>query len=116
MAKEDGASGKQPTHTAEFIKTDVDRVRFYDDPMTDNLVTAFLALATETWALRRRTLVLERVLESKGVTAEMIETFAPTEADEADWQRQRDQFVETVMGPLAREAELPVSSSWPKES
>lgn len=115
MAKESSTEDR-PAHTADFFKTDVDRVRFYDDPMTDNLVTAFLALATETWALRRRTLVLERVLDSKGVTPEMIEGYVPTEAETADWQQQRDQFVETVMGPLAREAELPVSSNWSKES
>ena len=102
--------GKYPTHTTDFIAADVDKVRFYDDPMTDNIVTAILALGTETWSNRRRTLVLERLLEEKGVTRDMIESYMPTDEDVAEWQTERDRLVEMIMGPLMREGNLPPSA------
>jgi hypothetical protein len=103
---------KQPTHTTDFIASDVDKVRFYDDPMTDNIVTAILALGAETWSNRRRTLILERLLQEKGVSQEMIEGYMPTEEDVAEWKTERDRLVEMVMGPLMREGHLPPSTKW----
>ncbi len=97
---------KHPTHTTDFIASDVDKVRFYDDPMTDNIVTAILALGAETWSNRRRTLILERLLQEKGVSQEMIEGYMPTEEDVAEWKTERDRLVEMVMGPLMREGNL----------
>jgi hypothetical protein len=105
----------QPTFATDFLQTDVDKVRFYEDPMTDNIVTAILALGTEMWAHRRRTLVLERLLEQKGVTAEMIESYMPTDEDVAGWQTERDRFVNAIMGPLMREGDLPPSADWQKD-
>jgi hypothetical protein len=105
----------RPTHTTDFIQTDVDHVRFYENPMTDNIVTALLALGAETWSNRRRTLVLERLLEDKGVTQEMVESYMPTAEDNAAWELERNQFVETVMSPLMREANLPPSTDWQDE-
>ena len=102
----------RPTHAVDFFKSDVDRVRFYDDPMTDNIVTAILTLSAETWSNRRRTLVLERLLEEKGVTREMIESYMPTDEDVAEWQVERDRFVNAVMGALSREGNLPPSTDW----
>ena len=32
----------RPTHVTDFFATDVDKVKFYDDQMTDNIVTAIL--------------------------------------------------------------------------
>jgi len=98
------------TYTTEFIPSDVDKVRFYEDPMIDNIVTAILALGTETWSNRRRTLVLERLLQEKGVTQEMIESYMPTDEDKAEWQTERDRLVEMIMGPLMREGNLPPSA------
>ena len=105
----------QLTFATDFFQTDVDRVRFYDDPMTDNIVTAIVALGTEMWANRRRTLVLERLLEKKGVTQDMIESYMPTDEDVAAWQIERDRFVNAIMGPLMRESDLPPSTDWPKD-
>ena len=106
---------EHPTHTADFFQTDVDKVRFYENPMIDNIVTALLALGAETWSNRRRTLVLERLLEEKGVTEEMIESYMPTDADVAAWEAERDRFVETVMTPLMREGNLHPSTDWNEE-
>ncbi len=98
------------TYTTEFIASDVDKVRFYEDPMIDNIVTAILALGTETWSNRRRTLVLERLLQEKGVTQEMIESYMPSDEDKAEWQTERDRLVEMIMGPLMREGNLSPSA------
>jgi hypothetical protein len=103
------------TYATDFFQTDVDKVRFYDDPMTDNIVTAILALGTEMWSNRRRTLVLERLLEQKGVTRDMIEGYMPTDEDVAGWQTERDRLVKAIMGPLMREGRLAPSTDWQKD-
>lgn len=108
MAKKTGTdvNADHPTHTTDFFASDVDKVRFYEDPMIDNIVTAILALGTETWSNRRRTLVLERLLEEKGVSQEMVESYMPTDVDIAEWKAERDRMVEMVMGPLMRKGNL----------
>ena len=57
----------------------MDKVKFYDGQMTDNIITAILTLGSEIWTNRRRTLVLERLLEEKGVTRDMIESYMPSD-------------------------------------
>ena len=110
MSTKSPKSGDYPAHTADFFASDADKVRFYDDPMTDNLVTAFVALGMETWSIRRRTLVLERLLEEKGVSRDMIEGYVPSDADVAEWESERDRFIGQIMGPLMREGNLPPAS------
>jgi hypothetical protein len=102
--------GDYPAHTTDFVASDADQVRFYDNPMTDNIVTAILALSMETWSNRRRTLVLERLLEEKGVSRDMVEGYMPTDGDVAEWEIERDRFVERVMGSLMRQGNLPPSA------
>ena len=104
-----------PTHATGFVKSDVDEVRFYDNPMIDNIVTTILSLGAEIWSSQRRTMVLERLLEEKGVTREMVEGYMPTAEDVAEWQAARDQFVERTMSPLMREGGLPPSADWPEK-
>jgi hypothetical protein len=109
MASKTRQDGEYPAHTALYFEADSDRVRMHDDPMMDNVITALLALGMETWSIRRRSLVLERLLEEKGVTRDMIEGFMPTEEDVSEWENERDRFVNQVMGPLMREGDLPLS-------
>ena len=101
-----------PTFTADFVKSDVDEVRFYDNPMIDNILTTIVAMNAEIWSAQRRTMVLERLLEEKGVTREMVEGYMPTEEDVAEWQAERDHFVDRTMGPLMREGDLSPSTDW----
>ncbi len=105
----------RPTHVTDFFATDVDKVKFYDDQMTDNIVTAILTLGSEIWTNRRRTLVLERLLEEKGVTRDMIESYMPSDEDVAEWRTERDRFVTALMNPLMREASLPPTTDWQDE-
>jgi hypothetical protein len=62
---------ERPTHTSDFIKSDVEKAVFLGDPILDNMLTTILAVSAETWANRRRTLVLERLLAEKGISKEI---------------------------------------------
>ncbi|MDX2225300.1 MAG: hypothetical protein SFV21_21265 [Rhodospirillaceae bacterium] len=104
------------THTAPFIKSDVDDVVMLGQPMTDNLVTSMQAMGAEVWALWRRMRVMEKLLAEKGITQPMIENYVPSEADTAAWQTERDAFIVRTIGPLSREGHLKVGADWPKKS
>ncbi len=106
MASKTRQNGDYPEHTVVHFESDADKVRFYGDPTMDNVITAILALGMETWSIKRRSLVLERLLEERGVTRDMIESYMPTDDDTAEWAKERDRFVTQVMGPLAREGNM----------
>ena len=67
------------------------------------------SLSSEVWTTRRRVKVLERVLEDKGVSPELVETYMPTEAENAEWEKERDAFIQRTFGPLTRHADRPLS-------
>ena len=104
------------THAADFIKTDVDDLVLLGNPMMDNVVTSMTAMGAEMWAIWRRVRVLEKILEDKGVTAEMIESYMAPADVEAGWQNERDEFITRAFGPLTREGNKKVSAAWPKKS
>jgi hypothetical protein len=101
---------ERPTYTSDFIVGDMEKVVFLGNPILDNLVSTVLAINAETWANRRRTMVLERLLADKGVTKEMIEGYVPTPEEEAEWMAERDRFIGMTLSPLAREGSLPISA------
>jgi hypothetical protein len=101
---------ERPTHTSDFIKSDVEKAVFLGDPILDNLLTTILAVTAETWANRRRTLVLERLLADKGISKEMIEGYMPTPEEDAEWRAERDRFIGMTLDPLIREGSLPLSA------
>ena len=78
------------------------------------MMTAMIALGSEVWANRRRMKIIEALLEKKGsVTAEMIETYMPTEEEETAWQAERDQFIKATFGALTRAgSNLTLTSDW----
>ncbi len=104
------------THAVPFIKTDVDDLVMLGQPMTDNLVTSMQAMGAEVWALWRRVRVMEKLLSEKGISQAKIESYIPSEADTADWQKERDAFIVRTIGPLSREGHLKVGADWPKKS
>jgi hypothetical protein len=101
---------ERPTYTSDFIVGDMEKVVFLGNPILDNLVSMVLAINAETWANRRRTMVLERLLADKGVTKEMIEGYVPTPEEEAEWKAERDRFIGMTLSPLLRQGSLPVSA------
>ena len=64
---------ERPTYASDFIKADVEQAVFLGNPILDNLVTSMVAVCSELWATKRRTMVIERLLAEKGITEEMIE-------------------------------------------
>ena len=70
-----------------------------------------IALGAEVWSNRRRMKVVEALLEEKGITNAMIEQYMPTAEQEAEWQKDRDRFIDLTYSPLLREGNLPVSES-----
>jgi hypothetical protein len=51
-----------------------------------------------------------------GVTAEMIETYMPTAEQDAEWQKDRDRFIDLTYSPLLREGDLPVSAAFTRDN
>jgi hypothetical protein len=101
---------ERPLYTSDYIVGDVEKAVFLGNPLLDNLFSSLLAINAETWANRRRTMVLERVLAEKGVTAEMIEGYMPTPEEEVEWRAERDRFIDMTLGPMLREGSLPISA------
>jgi hypothetical protein len=91
------------TAATEFIDHGSDTYTFLQDPVVDALVEVVVELGAETWITRRRMLVLERVMASRGLlTSELIETYTPSAEDEALWRQERDRMLKSVYAALAR--------------
>ena len=70
---------KRKSYTADFIKSDTDEAVFLGNPLMDDMMTSIIALGAEVWANRRRTRIIELLMEKEGaVTREMIEAYVPT--------------------------------------
>lgn len=98
------------TFAAEFIKGDDTQAVMLGNPILDNMMTALISLGAEVWTTRRRVKILERVLEDKGVSAEVIEGYMPTEDENAAWQKERDAFIKRTFGPLSRHGDKPLDA------
>jgi hypothetical protein len=91
----------RPTYTVEPIKNDTVTAVFLGDQVQDNMMTAMIALASETWATRKRQFITESLMEKHSkVTREMIEQYVPTPEEEAAWAKARDLFISTTFGSL----------------
>jgi hypothetical protein len=106
----------RPTYASDFIASDVERAVFLGNPVLDNMMTSLIALGAEVWSNRRRMKVVEALLAEKGVTAEMVETYMPTAEQDAEWQKDRDRFIDLTYSPLLREGDLPVSAAFTREN
>ena len=51
------------THAIEYVKGDWDKAQYLPDPHVDNLTAVVMSLGTEFWAMRRRMMVIESLLE-----------------------------------------------------
>ena len=93
-------------YTADFIKADTDNSVFLGNPLMDDMMTTIIALGAEVWANRRRTRIIELLIEKEGaVTQEMIETYVLTPEEEAKLKKERDDFIQITYGHIARDSE-----------
>ncbi|MBT5239298.1 MAG: hypothetical protein HOH20_02425 [Rhodospirillaceae bacterium] len=105
----------RPTYTAEYIKGDFEKAVYLDSVHSDNLMTAFLGLGAEHWALRRRVMVLEKFMaEGKVIDPAVVEAYEPTPEEKVAWEAERDDFIERTFSVLTR-ATTSVTGAIPTE-
>jgi hypothetical protein len=93
----------RPTYAADYIKGDFEQAVYLDDVHSDNLMTAFLGLGAEHWALRRRVMVLEKFMaENKVIDPALVEAYDPTPEEKIAWEAERDDFIERTFSVLTR--------------
>ena len=100
------------TYAADFVKADYDRAVFTNNPYVDSLITSVMALSANVWAIQRRMMIVEVLLEKNGtVTRDMIEQYQPTRQEADEWRKQRELFVAEVNDPFKEIGDLPYASS-----
>ncbi|MYY09328.1 hypothetical protein GT204_10500 [Streptomyces sp. SID4919] len=78
------------------------QMTFFQDPAIDKLLGLVMALAGETYVLRDRVRVLERLLTDGGTLAEgAAEAYVIPADAEGAWRTDRDAFFERLLGPIA---------------
>ena len=104
MADSKQESKARETFTVPHVKGDWDKTVYLDNPHTDNLMTAMLSFGAEFWALKRRVLIVEKLMDDKKmISREMVEAYQPTGAELAQFDTDRDDFIQRVFGVLTRE-------------
>ena len=74
------------------------RPSFFSDPEIDRLLAIIVRLMTEHSVLGERVKTLESLLiESGAITREALETFEPSEAQDAEWGQDRFQLIKDVL-------------------
>jgi len=108
------AEPKRATFAADAIPADITNGLFLGNPAVDNLVSCVIAMSAEMWAIKRRFKVMEEVIAKHGIDTALIETYAPTAEQTAEWERERNRFVTHVLGSLSNEGFRPVGAEFPK--
>ncbi len=76
---------------------------YFENVVIDNLIDAMLELAGAAWAHHDRVLVLEKVLEKKGIAVtDEIEAHLPDGDELAARAAERDAYVERIFGSFLR--------------
>ncbi|WP_432199889.1 hypothetical protein ACRAQ7_09365 [Erythrobacter sp. W53] len=76
---------------------------YFDNVVIDNMLDALLELSASVWTNHDRVMVLERILEEKGISVtDEIEKHMPDEAEIARRAEARDAFVDQVFGAFLR--------------
>lgn len=76
---------------------------YFDDVVIDNILDSLLELSAAVWTHHDRVLVLEKILESKGISiSDEIEAHLPDEAELAARADARVAFVDQVFGAFLR--------------
>ncbi len=76
---------------------------YFDNVVTDNILDALLELSAAVWTNQDRVLVLEKILEEKGISvSDEIEAHMPDQEEIARRAEARDAFVDQVFGAFLR--------------
>jgi hypothetical protein len=76
---------------------------YFDNVVIDNMLDALLELSAAVWTHHDRVLVLEKILEKKGISVtEEIEAHLPDATEIAHRAEVREAFVDQVFGAFLR--------------
>jgi hypothetical protein len=103
-------SKDRETYAARAMPYDFGEVEMLGNPALDKVVTCMVAMASEMWATKRRLLVVESLLEQKGISSEAVSTFVASEQQQASWEEERDRFIDLALSPLSDDVHQPLSS------
>lgn len=82
------------------------RPQYFNDPMTDKLLTMTLAMAEELWVVRERLDTVEALAEKSGAFTEAdIEAFQPDDARAANREALRQEFLDRLFYSLKETVE-----------
>jgi hypothetical protein len=74
------------------------RTAFFENAESDRLLAMLMQLVTEHWAVRERTLVLERLLVDKGVLEEgELDAYRPDADRDAAWDAMSFELMQAVI-------------------
>jgi hypothetical protein len=102
----------RPTFAADFVKADMERAVFLQNPTLDNMFTALVTISSELWATKRRLKIVESQLEKKSVLSrEETEQYVPSGDETSQWQTERDEFVRYCFAQFLRPADIAYAST-----
>ncbi|MSO99412.1 MAG: hypothetical protein EXR11_14560 [Rhodospirillaceae bacterium] len=104
----------RPTFATDAIPSDVKSGVFLGNSILDNVVSCLIAMGTELWSTKRRLKVIEAVMAKNGVTNDMIEKYVPSDAEKAEWEKDRDRFIDLTLGPMSNEGIRDMAAGFPK--
>lgn len=77
--------------------------QYFDNVIIDNLMDAIIEMSATLWTVRDRQIVLEKILEEKGIDANtLIEAYIPNENDLAARLYERDEMVQRIFRSFVR--------------
>ncbi|MDO8864189.1 hypothetical protein Q6D67_21150 [Haliea sp. E1-2-M8] len=109
MSKTNATEGRE-TYVHEPVPYDFGADLMLGNPALDGVVKCVVAMGAEMWSTKRRMLVLEALLEQKGISSETIDNYVPTSAQNEAWQLDRDRFLDLALSPLGDNSFRSISS------
>ncbi len=74
------------------------------DPMLDKIFKVVIQVAGELYVTKNRMRALEAyVLEKESITQEELETMLAENGSRRDIERERDNFIESILSPIAED-------------
>lgn len=101
---------ERETYASRAVPFDFGADEMLGNPALDKMVSCVVAMASEMWATKRRLMVVEALLEQKGLSPEVINSYVGTEEQEQAWEAERDRFIQLALAPLSHDTHQPLSS------
>ncbi|MBB36259.1 MAG: hypothetical protein CME88_16410 [Hirschia sp.] len=83
--------------------TDPPETAILKDAHIDDVARGLLALAREVWVLTDRVMIMEALLEDRGVSSGMIDNFQPDEKLELELKKRREAMLGRLMTAMGAE-------------